>query len=60
MNNGLIGAILGIILGVIWVFQGLGATVLVAALGIIGWLIGRFEHIDLSVVGQKIEKILSR
>lgn len=59
MSNGLIGAILGIILGVVGVFQGLGAALLVAVLGLVGWCIGHFVKIDLSALGQKIERLLS-
>ncbi|WP_172188034.1 hypothetical protein [Lentilactobacillus kribbianus] len=60
MNNGLIGAGIGIILGIVWVFQGFLAALLVAILGIIGWLIGRFIKIDFAALGQKIQQLLSK
>lgn len=60
MNNGLIGACLGMALGIVWVFQGFFAALLVALLGIAGWLIGRFIKIDLAALGQKIQQILSK
>ncbi|KRM93981.1 DUF2273 domain-containing protein [Lentilactobacillus senioris] len=60
MSNGLIGAVLGIILGIVWVFQGFWSAVLVAALGVAGWLIGRFIKIDLGALRQKIGQFLTR
>lgn len=60
MSNGLIGAMLGIILGIVWVFQGFWSAALVAVLGIAGWLIGHFVKIDVSALRQKIGQFLTK
>lgn len=60
MSNGLTGSIIGIILGIVWVFQGFGAAALVAILGIVGWLIGHFVKIDWGALQQKIGHFLTK
>ncbi len=34
------GLVLGLLLGIVWMWLGFGAALLVAGLGILGWLIG--------------------
>ena len=38
---GVIGLGVGLVLGVVWMWLGFGAALLVAVLGLLGWLIGR-------------------
>ena len=60
MNNGQIGAIVGLLLGIVWVVSSFPAMLLVAVLGIVGWIIGRFVQIDVEVIKQKIATLLSK
>ncbi|ANN49161.1 MULTISPECIES: hypothetical protein [Levilactobacillus] len=60
MSNGAYGALWGLVLGLVWVFQSFPAMLLVAAAGLVGWGVGRFVRIDLSALGKRIEQLLSR
>lgn len=60
MSNGAYGALWGLVLGLVWVFQSFPAMLLVAATGLVGWGVGRFVRIDLSALGKRIEQLLSR
>ncbi|MCB4357993.1 hypothetical protein [Levilactobacillus brevis] len=60
MSNGAYGALWGLVLGLVWVFQSFSAMLLVAAAGLVGWGVGRFVRIDLSALGKRIEQLLSR
>ncbi|AVK61084.1 hypothetical protein C5Z25_04610 [Lactobacillus sp. CBA3605] len=60
MNNGKYGLLIGLVLGIVWVFSSFMAMLLVAVLGLFGWSIGRFIHLDLAALGKKIELLLSR
>lgn len=60
MSNGAYGALWGLFLGLVWVFQSFPAMLLVAAAGLVGWGVGRFVRIDLSALGKRIEQLLSR
>lgn len=60
MSNGAYGALWGLVLGLVWVFQSFPAMLLVAAAGLVGWGGGRFVRIDLSALGKRIEQLLSR
>ncbi|MDT7013726.1 hypothetical protein [Levilactobacillus namurensis] len=60
MNRGLIGLVVGMALGVIWVTLGFAASLGVASLGAIGWGIGRFVRLDFAALGRKIDDRLSR
>lgn len=37
MSNGAYGALWGLVLGLVWVFQSFPAMLLVAAAGLVGW-----------------------
>lgn len=54
MSNGAYGALWGLVLGLVWVFQSFPAMLLVAAAGLVGWGVGRFVRIDLSALGKRI------
>ena len=60
MSNGEYGALWGLLLRLVWVFQSFPAMLLVAAAGLVGWGVGRFVRIDLSALGKRIEQLLSR
>lgn len=60
MSNGAYGALWGLVLGLVWVFQSFPAMLLVAAAGLVGWGVGRFVRIDLPALGKRIEQLLSR
>ena len=60
MSNGAYGALWGLVLGLVWVFQSFPAMLLVAAAGLVAWGVGRFVRIDLSALGKRIEQLLSR
>jgi xanthosine utilization system XapX-like protein len=38
------GLLLGLVLGIVWMWLGFGAALLVAALGLLGWLVGTVVH----------------
>ncbi|GKT02971.1 DUF2273 domain-containing protein [Furfurilactobacillus sp. WILCCON 0119] len=59
MRRSMFGAVVGLILGVVWVFAGFWSMVLVAILTIIGGLIGQYGHIDRKHIKQKINQFLS-
>lgn len=40
-NAGMIGMSVGLVLGVVWMWLGFGAALLVGVLGLLGWLVGR-------------------
>lgn len=60
MSNGAYGALWGLVLGLVCVFQSFPAMLLVAVFGLVGWGIGRFVRVDLSALGKRIEQLLSR
>jgi len=56
----IVGLAVGLILGIVWMWLGFGPAVLVAALGIIGWVIGAAlgnltsGHVDLNELWSDI------
>ena len=52
MSNAQYGFLIGLLLGIVWVLTSFSAVLLVAVLGLIGWAIGGFVHVDLAAVSQ--------
>ena len=40
ISNRTVGLVLGLVLGIVWMWLGFGPALIVAALGLAGWLIG--------------------
>jgi hypothetical protein len=49
MSASLVGLLIGLALGIIWVLLGFGAAVLCAALAMAGWLIGAIAQGKISL-----------
>ncbi|WP_434433720.1 hypothetical protein [Lactiplantibacillus paraplantarum] len=60
MSNAQYGFLIGLLLGIVWVLTSFSAVLLVAVLGLIGWTIGRFVHVDLAALSQKLSEYLSK
>jgi hypothetical protein len=53
-----IGLILGLVLGYFWLTWGFGFALLLAALALVGWLIGKFISGEINV--EALRQILTR
>lgn len=58
MSGSLIGLLIGLALGIIWVLLGFGAALLCAALALVGWCIGAVAQgkIDLAHLWHSLQE----
>ena len=53
-----VGLILGLVLGYFWLMHGFGFALLLAALALVGWLIGKFVSGEINV--EALRQIFTR
>lgn len=59
MNNGLLGTLIAMILGIVWVSVGFGSAVLVGILGLIGYLCARYGKMILTQAVSELMEALN-